>query len=182
MIELYSSSVCEQGIRLITSSLRRVPLDSLPPMVKSLNYLNNILARSEATRAGAQEAILLNHRGLVAECSGDNLFLLREGRCATPPISAGILPGITRGAVIEISRDQLKLPFAEADCSLYDLYSAEEVFLTGTGAEVIGVTEIDGRKIGSGRTGHWTREIQKLYKKMTRSTGVPFGEFAESRI
>ncbi|MBI2070026.1 MAG: branched-chain-amino-acid transaminase [Elusimicrobia bacterium] len=175
-IELYPEFVYEQGIRLITSSLRRTPVECLSPSVKSLNYLNNILARAEAARADAQEAILLNMQGYVAECSGDNIFYLKKGRVVTPPVSAGILPGVTRQVVMELLKEQLRVPLMENLFTTFDLYQAEEAFITGTGAEIIGVSEIDGRKIGAGKPGKFTREVEKLFRQVTAGTGTPVYE------
>lgn len=181
-IELYPETVYEAGIRLATVSLRRMPNDCLSPSIKSLNYLNNILARAEAARCGAQEAILLNKEGYVAECSGDNIFYLKGGQFFTPLVSAGALAGITRACAMEIVKTQLRHPMLETLFTVNDLYKAEEVFLTGTGAEIIGVIEIDGKKIGNGKPGKWTREIQKLYRKMAQTTGVPIDEPASSAV
>lgn len=178
-IELFPNSVYEHGIRLITSSLRRTPHECLSPNVKSLNYLNNVLARAEAARAGAQEAILLNLQGYVAECSGDNIFYLKKGEIVTPPVAAGILPGITRAAVMELLHDPMGIPVHERLFSLYDLYQADEVFLTGTGAEIIGVTDIDGRRIGNGKPGRLTRDVEKVFRDHAQSQGAP--AYEESR-
>ncbi|MBI4368923.1 MAG: branched-chain-amino-acid transaminase [Elusimicrobia bacterium] len=175
-IELYPDFVYEQGMRLVTSALRRTPNQTLPPAIKSLNYLNNILARAEAARAGAEEAILLNSEGYVAECSGDNIFYLKKGIAVTPPLYAGILPGITRAAAIEILQRQLRVPVKEELFGVVDLYQADEVWITGTGAEIIGIKEIDGRKIKDGRVGRLTKNLVKLYRGMTTSTGTPVYE------
>jgi len=180
-IELYPEAVYVRGIDLVTSSLRRVPSDSLSPAVKSLNYLNNILARAEATRAGAQEAILLNHQGLVAECSGDNIFHVRAGVVTTPPVWAGILEGVTRSAVIELLRGPLKTTLLEDNFTTLQLYTSDEVFLTGTGAEVVPVHSIDGRVIGSGKPGPLTARLMKAFRELTRNTGVPVYEKTPAR-
>lgn len=172
-IELFAQEVYERGIHLITSSLRRTPHVCLSPAIKSLNYLNNILARAEAGRANAQEAILLNMEGYVTECSGDNIFYAQNGAVYTPPIAAGLLPGITRATVIEIVRKQIKLPLQESLFPVINLYQADEVFVTGTGAEIIGVSEIDRHKIGPGKPGKLTRHIEKLYQELTRRSGTP---------
>ncbi|MEK7287904.1 MAG: branched-chain-amino-acid transaminase [Elusimicrobiota bacterium] len=175
-IELFPASVYEHGIKLITSSMRRTPHECLPPNIKSLNYLNNILARAEASRAGAQEAILLNLQGCVAECSGDNIFYLKKGEVVTPPVSAGILSGITRAAVMEILRDTMGVPISENLFTVFDLYQADEVFLTGTGAEIIGVIDVDARKIGNGKPGRMTRDLEKLFHEHALVHGVPVYE------
>jgi len=171
-IALFPESVYEQGLKVITSSLRRTPHQCLSPNVKSLNYLNNIMAKNEAARAGAQEAILLNMEGYVAECSGDNIFYLKEGKVITPPLWAGILPGVTRAVAIEILKGKFRVPVREDLFTTFDLYTAEEVFVTGTGAEIIAVVEIDGRKIASGKPGKLTRQLQEAYRELTQTTGV----------
>ncbi|MEK6544522.1 MAG: branched-chain-amino-acid transaminase [Elusimicrobiota bacterium] len=171
-IALFPEEVYDKGIRLITSSLRRTPHDTLSPSIKSLNYLNNILARAESIRADAQEAILLNHQGYVTECSGDNIFCIKAGVVMTPPIHAGILPGITRATVIELLRTKMKTTVSETMLTLTDLYSSEEVFLTGTGAEIIGVVEIDRQRIGDGKPGRLTRQIEDAYNQLTQISGA----------
>ncbi|MBI4669627.1 MAG: branched-chain-amino-acid transaminase [Elusimicrobia bacterium] len=171
-IELFPEFVYEQGIKLVTSSLRRTPHQCLSPNIKSLNYLNNILARAEAARAGAQEALLLNMEGYVAECSGDNIFYLKKGLVKTPPVWAGILPGVTRQTVIDLLRDQLKITVAEDLFTVPDLYQAEEVFVTGTGAEIIGVAEIDERKIKTGKPGKLTKDLTRLYREYASTNGT----------
>lgn len=175
-ITLYPEAVYEDGLRVITSSLRRTPHQCLSPNIKSLNYLNNIMAKAEAVRAGCQEAILLNTEGFVAECSGDNIFYLKKGKVTTPPVWAGILPGITRECVMELLRTKFRIPVREEIFTVFDLYNAEEVFVTGTGAELIGVVEIDGRKIGNGKPGKLTGELQKTYRELTQTTGTPVYE------
>ncbi|MBI4064518.1 MAG: branched-chain-amino-acid transaminase [Elusimicrobia bacterium] len=177
-IDLFPAQVYEQGMKLITSSLRRTPHDVLSPSIKSLNYLNNILARAEAARANAHEAILLNKEGYVAECSGDNIFFLRKGTVYTPPLWAGILHGITRQTVIDLLKITLKMPVKEDVFTVFDLYGAQEVFITGTGAEIVGIVEIDGRKIGNGKPGRLTRDLEKLYRQVASTTGVPVYENA----
>ena len=149
----------------------------LNPAIKSLNYLNNILAKIECIRAGVPECIMLNDQGLVAECSGDNLFIyLRgydgKGQLRTPPTSSGGLEGITRHAVMQIAKE-LDIDCAERDISLVDVYSAEESFLTGTAAEVVAMTKLDDREIGSGKPGEVTRRISERYRQLTRSEGTP---------
>ena len=172
-IELYPEEFYNTGLTLITSTIRQKGLDQVTPSVKSLNYLANILARAEATAAGAQEAILLNAQGHVSECSGDNIFFVKNGRIYTPPTSAGILVGITRQVVMELAADKLKNPVQVRNFPRADLYSADEVFLTGTGAEVIAGVKIDGRVIGSGVAGPITKQLTKLFREYANSTGTP---------
>jgi branched-chain amino acid aminotransferase len=175
-IELYPESVYTRGLDVITSSWRRPGPDMLNPAVKSLNYINNILARAQATRAGAQEAILLNAQGHVAECSGDNIFYYRKGVVVTPPVSSGILEGITRDAVLALLKDRLEVPVREELFTLVQLLGAEEVFLTGTGAEVVPVHSIDGVTIGDGKPGTLTSRLMKAFKEHVRSAGTPVYE------
>ncbi|MBI4055028.1 MAG: branched-chain-amino-acid transaminase [Elusimicrobia bacterium] len=172
-IELYPPSFYEKGLELITAHIRRTPHECLSPNIKSLNYLNNILAKNTAVRAGAQEAILLNLAGYVAECAGDNIFFLKDRRVWTPPVWAGILEGITRRTAIDLVREKLKLPVQEDPFTLFQLYGAEEVFVTGTGAEILGAVKIDGRIIGNGKPGPFTQRLTALYRELTRATGTP---------
>ncbi len=146
-LKLIGDEARTQGIKVIIASTRRLALDGLDPRIKSLNYLNNILARIEANNAGADEAILLNRQGGVAEGSAENLFIVRKGTLVTPPVSEGALEGITRQTVIELAM-ATAIPVSEAVLAPYDLYTAEECFLTGSGAEMIPVREVDGRRIG----------------------------------
>lgn len=179
-IALYPESVYKKGLELVTSSLRRLSPDMLSPSIKSLNYLNNILARAEATRAGAQEAILLNQQGHVAECSGDNIFFLRDGKLYTPPVWAGILEGVTRNVVMELAR-QKGIEVVEDIFTPFELYRAEEVFVTGTGAEVISAVKIDGRLIGNGQPGPVTQSLIQAFREYANSHGTPIYEAAETR-
>ncbi|MBI5631387.1 MAG: branched-chain-amino-acid transaminase [Elusimicrobia bacterium] len=179
-IELYPEAYYEKGLELITSTFRQKGPDQLTPSVKSLNYLTNILAREQATRVGAQEAILLNSEGYVTECSGDNIFHIKAGRIYTPPSHAGILDGITRQVVIELSREKLGIAVCEEMFSPFELYRADEVFLTGTGAEVIAAVKIDGRVIGGGVAGPVTKKITALFREYARSVGTPVYE--ESKV
>ncbi len=172
-IELYPQAYYEKGLDLVVSTIRQRGPDQLPAQIKSLNYLANILARSEATRAGAHEAILLNHEGYVTECTGDNIFFVRDGRIFTPPVSAGILEGITRQAIIEICRDDLNNPVVESLFTPAEIFRAQEVFLSGTGAEVIGAVKIDGHLIGNGQPGPLTRKIVSLFRAYAGASGVP---------
>jgi branched-chain amino acid aminotransferase len=145
---------------------------ALNPAIKSLNYLNNILAKIEAINGGCEEAIMLNAQGFVSECTGDNLFVVKGTNLFTPPLSAGALYGITRATVIDLAR-QGGLTVSEPDLTRYDLFNADECFLTGTGAEIIAVVKIDGRVIGKGRPGPTTARLIKRYQELTQSTGEP---------
>ena len=163
-IQLYPAEYYAKGISVITSSLRRVGLDCLDPRIKSLNYLNNILARMEAQRAGCLEAIILNREGYVAECSGDNVFVVRGGVLHTPSAEYGALDGITKRIVIGIAHD-LGIKTVEGALAQYDLYTSEECFLTGTGAEIMPVISIDGRVIGDGTPGQLTKMLISAFRK-----------------
>ncbi|PIR16014.1 MAG: branched-chain-amino-acid transaminase [Elusimicrobia bacterium CG11_big_fil_rev_8_21_14_0_20_64_6] len=175
-IELYPEEFYEKGLTVITSTIRQKGLDQVTPGVKSLNYLANILARAEATAAGAQEAILLNATGHVSECSGDNLFFIKNGKIFTPPTSAGILVGVTRNVVMELCEKKLGVKVIERNFPRYELYSADEVFLTGTGAEVIAAVKIDGRVIGTGVAGQTTKTLVKHFREYANSSGTPVYE------
>jgi branched-chain amino acid aminotransferase len=164
---IYRPEVYEHGMRAIVSSVTRNLPNALPPRIKSLNYLNNILAKIEAHNAGVDEAIMLNHLGYVAEATADNLFIVRSGQLQTPPTSAGILEGITRGHVIRLAREA-GIEVVEKNLERMDLYSADEVFLTGTAAEIVPVVEIDRRRIGSGQPGPITRQLMASYSRLVR--------------
>jgi len=159
----YPTEVYERGIRVIVASARRNETSPLA-RIKSVNYLDNLLAREESRHAGADEALLLNTRGLLAEASTANLFIARDGGLATPPISDGALPGITRGAVLELARDA-GIAAREASLTLDDLYQASEAFLTNAIAGVLPVVSVDGQKVGSGKPGELTRRVRLLYEK-----------------
>ena len=163
-IRLYPEEFYSKGISLITSSFRRTPLDSLDTRIKSLNYLNNVLAKAEAVRAGYPEALILNHNGRIAECSGDNIFIVKKGRCITPHVVEGALEGITRGFVIK-KAIEMSIDCEEGFLTLYDLFTADECFLTGTAAEIVPVVEVDKRKIGEGIPGPITAQFHNEYKK-----------------
>ncbi len=178
-IELYPEAYYEKGLELVTSTFRQKGADQLTPSVKSLNYLPNILARAEATRVGAQEAILLNGEGYVTECTGDNLFLVRDGRIYTPPTHAGILEGVTREVAIELARDRMGLEVVEEMFTRFEVYRAQEVFLTGTGAEVVPAVKVDGRAIGTGHPGPVTRKLISVFREYARSTGTAIYEEAK---
>ena len=170
-IKLYPKEFYENGLMLITSAFRRNTADSTPPQVKSLNYLNNIMAKLEANRAGAAEAIFLNYQGYVVEATADNLFIIRDGVIYTPPISDGALPGINREVVIELA-PKVGLECKETHLTLYDLYSADECLLTGTAARVVPVTTIDGRAIGDGKPGPVTQQVMQACAELCSSDGV----------
>jgi branched-chain amino acid aminotransferase len=160
---------------MVTATHRKSPSDSLNPRVKSLNYLNQILARLEANLAGADEALMLNHEGYVCECSADNVFVVRDGEVWTPPAHLGILRGVTRDTVLEIARE-LGIPAFERTFTLHDVYTADEVFLTGTGAEIGPVVWVDGRVIGSGTPGPVTQRLLEAYRERTAREGTPVYE------
>jgi branched-chain amino acid aminotransferase len=166
-IELYPKEMYEKGMSIITATVTRCHPNSLPPRVKSLNYLNNILAKIEAIEAGVPEAIMLNQEGNVAECTGDNIFIVRAGQVQTPQTSDGILEGITREVVMRLCK-RLSIPCIEKTLQRHDLYIADECFLTGTAAEVIAVTKIDGRPVGAGEVGPITRKLIDAFKRYVR--------------
>jgi branched-chain amino acid aminotransferase len=172
-ISLYPEELYEKGIDVITVSTRRIKQDSLSPNIKSLNYLNNILAKMEAIRSGGMEAIMLNAEGYVVECTGDNIFLIKAGVLYTPPGSEGALIGITRDAVIELAKNKLKIPVREERISIYNVYTSDECFLTGTAAEIIPVVSADSREIADGKPGKTTVKLIKEFKNLTRLTGTP---------
>jgi len=167
-ISLYPAELYQKGLEIVTVSVARNHPAALSPRIKSLNYLNNILAKIEGLQAGCIEALMLNHKGEVAECTGDNIFLVRQGRVLTPPIDAGILEGITRDAVIGLARD-MGLNALEVPLTKHDVYIADECFLTGTAAEVIAVVKVDSRKIGCGTPGPITRDLKERFHKLARS-------------
>jgi branched-chain amino acid aminotransferase len=171
-IQLYPEELYDRGLDIVTVSTTRNLVNAVNPAIKSLNYLNNVLAKIEAINAGCEEAIMLNQEGYVAECTGDNLFLIRGRRLLTPPLSAGALYGITRGAVMELARE-MELEVGEPNLTRYDVFCADECFLTGTAAELIPVVKVDGRVIGSGKPGPLTNELKKRFHTLTRSTGEP---------
>ncbi len=166
-IALYPKEMYENGLSLITSSYRRPNPDVLCQQVKSLNYLNSISAKMEAVQQGAGEALMLNQRGNVAECTGDNIFIVTGGTVVTPPVTEGALGGITRHAVMDICAE-LGIPCEEKVINRFDVLSADECFLTGTAAEVIAVSSLDGRSIGTGHAGPVTGRILARYQQMVR--------------
>ncbi len=166
-IELYPPELYAKGLSVITATVVRTHANSLSPRVKSLNYLNNILAKIEAIDAGASEAILLNHEGNVAEGSGDNIFVVQDGQVLTPTTTDGVLEGITRATIMRLCQ-QLDIPCKERSIQRHDLYIADECFLTGSGAEVIAVTKIDGREIGDGKPGPITGKLLQTFHRHVR--------------
>ncbi len=172
-ITLYPKKFYERGLKIVTAKTRRNLPQAVNPKIKSLNYLNNILAKIDATDAGTEEAIMLTHDGFVAECTGDNIFIVDNETLITPPTGIGALDGITRDSVIKIARKK-KMRFKERMLILKDLYRADECFLTGTAAEIIPVTKIDGNKIGDGRPGSVTRELLRAFRELTKTYGVRY--------
>ncbi len=166
-IAMYPPEMYEQGMPVIISSVTRNHPNAMPPRIKSLNYLNNILGKIEAHDAGVPEAIMLNHLGYVAEATGDNIFIVRQGQLQTPPTSAGILEGITRNTIIRLAR-QAGIEVVEKNLVRLDLYSADECFLTGTGAQVVPVTSIDKRPVGHGEVGPITKQLMEAYQALVR--------------
>lgn len=167
-IALYPKEHYENGLSIITSSTRRPTPAALSPQVKSLNYLNNIMAKVEATRAGVLEALMLNEQGNVAECTGDNIFIVKNGIVYTPFVADGCLDGITRGVVLDIC-GELGITAIEKTLNRFDIMCADECFLTGTAAEVIPVTDLDGRKIGEGKPGPVFARILNSYQNLTKA-------------
>jgi branched-chain amino acid aminotransferase len=171
-ISLYPEEYYSKGLAIITCATRRPAPAALMPQVKSLNYLNNIMAKVEAIQSGAMEAVMLNEQGYVAECTGDNLFLLKNGKLLTPPVSDGALDGVTRRVILELA-DQLGIPWAEQTLTRYDIFVADECFLTGTAAEVIPVIALDRRPIGEGVPGPLTAKFITAFRALANSTGTP---------
>ncbi|MHC1748412.1 MAG: branched-chain-amino-acid transaminase [Cellulosilyticaceae bacterium] len=170
-IKLYKEELYKKGMPIITAAQRRNKATVVDPQIKSLNYLNNILAKIEANRAGASEALMLNHDGIVAECTGDNIFIVKEGVIYTPPIHVGILDGITRRAIMEVA-NELGYQVVEKEFTLFNVYNADECFLTGTAAEAIPVTSVDGRIVGDGLAGPITTAILRAFKEYANSCGT----------
>lgn len=172
-IVLYDNELYSKGVDIITVPTTRNLPEAVNPGIKSLNYLNNILAKIEATNAGFCDAVMLNHQGYVAECSGANIFIIKDGNLFTPPTYVGALNGITRGAIIDASR-KLRIPFEERILTRHDLFNACECFLTGTAAEIVPVVKIDGRVIGNGGPGEITRRLTKGFRDLTKTDGVRY--------
>jgi branched-chain amino acid aminotransferase len=167
-IALYPAELYKTGLKLITASTIRNHSAALSPRIKSLNYLNNILAKIEGTDGGTVEALMLNHKGEVAECTGDNIFIVKNGDLKTPPPEAGILEGITRNTVMQLARDA-GIDVSETNMVRHDIITADECFLTGTAAEVIAVVSLDGRQIGTGSPGPITRDLCDRFQSFARS-------------
>lgn len=171
-IQLYPPSFYQKGMEIITVPTLRNLHSAVNPAIKSLNYLNNILAKIEANNAGCEEAVMLNALGFVAEGTGDNLFIVKRGELITPPLYAGALYGITRATVLDLAREA-GVRVMETNLTRYDLFNADECFMTGTGAEIVPVVKIDGRVIGSGRPGRLTRRLEDAYHALTKVSGEP---------
>src|ERR1017187_2377916 len=174
-IQVYPAELYARGMDFVTVPTVRNLHSALNPAIKSLNYLNNILAKIEANNAGVEEAVMLNAEGFVAECTADNLFIVKDGKLFTPPLSAGALYGITRQTVMELAA-QLGVPVSEPNLTRYDLFNADEFFLTGTGAEIVPVVKIDGRVVGTGRPGKITKRLVTEYHSLTKVSGEPIYE------
>jgi branched-chain amino acid aminotransferase len=170
-LSLYPKEFYDNGLRIITVPTRRNLVEATNPNIKSLNYLNNILAKIEAINGGVEEAILLNQEGYVAECTGDNIFIIKNGCLLTPPAYMGILNGITRNTVMDLAR-QNNISVSDAVLTRYDLYTADECFLTGTGAELVPVIEIDKRIIGTGKVGKMTLELISYFREFVKMNGA----------
>ncbi len=169
-IALYPEKFYRNGLEIVTAKTRRNLTTALDPKIKSLNYLNNILAKIDAIKAGTEEAIMLSYNDYVAECTGDNIFMVKDGKLITPPTDVGALEGITRDAVLEVA-GSANVRFEEKMLRLEDLYNADEVFLTGTAAEIIPVTAIDKKQIGAGKPGPITMRLLDEFKKLTKTDG-----------
>ncbi len=165
-IQLYPKAIYEKGLEIVTVATQRNVPEALNPQIKSLNYLNNILAKIEAVNAGYQEALMLSHSGYVTECTGENVFLVKGNQLLTPPPYIGVLKGITRDVAMDLGQ-RMGLDVKEDLLTRHDLYNADEVFLTGTAAEIIPVSKIDGRKIGLGKRGKITQRLQEDYHALT---------------
>jgi len=171
-IQLYPPELYHRGMEIVTVPTTRNLHNAVNPAIKSLNYLNNILAKIEANNAGCEEAVMLNAEGFVSECTGDNIFIIKEGQLSTPPLSAGALYGITRRVVMEIAEES-GYRVAEPNLTRHDLFNADECFLTGTGAEIVPIVKIDGRVIGDGKPGTITQKLVGQYHALTKVSGEP---------
>lgn len=171
-IKLYPQELYDNGMEIVTIPTRRNVPDALNPKIKSLNYLNNILAKIEAARAGVMEALMLNTEGYVCECTGDNIFIVKDGRVVTPPTYLGALDGVTRRVIMEICRDT-GIECSEQPFTRHDVFVADECFLTGTAAEIIPVTKLDGRPIGTGKPGPLTKRLIEEFRKRVTVEGTP---------
>jgi branched-chain amino acid aminotransferase len=171
-IQLYPEEYYTNGLAIVTCATRRPAPAALMPQVKSLNYLNNVMAKVEAIQAGAMEALMLNEQGYVSECTGDNIFLLKNGTLLTPPVADGALDGVTRHVILQLA-DQLGIPWKEQTLTRYDIFISDECFLTGTAAEVIPVIALDRRPIGDGKPGPLTLRFIEAFRALANSTGTP---------
>jgi len=172
-ITLYPKTFYDNGLKIVTATTKRNLPQALNPKIKSLNYLNNILAKIDAIKSGTEEAIMLTYNDYVAECTGDNIFMVKSGELITPPVDIGALEGITRDAVISLAQ-KIDIPFYEKMLKMDDLYGADEVFLTGTAAEIIPVVSIDDRRIGNGKPGETTLRLLAEFRKLTKTDGVRY--------
>jgi branched-chain amino acid aminotransferase len=170
-ISLYPQEHYDNGLNIVTVPTRRINPAALPPTIKSLNYLNNILGKIEAKQFGALEAIMLNDQGYIAECTADNIFIVHKGEIITPAASQGALKGITRGTIVDVAQE-LGIPLRESNMTRYDVWCADECFLTGTGAEVIPVVKLDGRVIGAGKPGPITQRVLASFRKRVLTEGT----------
>ena len=171
-IQVYPAELYARGMDIVTVPTVRNLHSAVNPAIKSLNYLNNILAKIEANNAGVEEAVMLNAEGFVSECTADNLFIIKHGALFTPPLYAGALYGITRGTVMALA-EQMGVKVSEPNLTRYDLFNADECFLTGTGAEIMPVIKIDGRVIGTGKPGALTLKLTEKYHALTKVSGEP---------
>jgi branched-chain amino acid aminotransferase len=170
-ISLYPKEHYDNGLAIVTVPTRRISPAALPPTIKSLNYLNNILGKIEAKQFGALEAIMLNDQGYVAECTADNVFIVHKGEILTPSASQGALKGVTRGTIFDIATE-IGVPLREVNMTRYDVWCADECFLTGTGAEVIPVSKLDGREIGTGKPGPITQKVLASFRRRVLVEGT----------
>ncbi|MCF7873958.1 MAG: branched-chain-amino-acid transaminase [Candidatus Omnitrophica bacterium] len=172
-ISLFPNKLYKEGMEIITVPTVRNLCEAVNPQIKSLNYLNNVLAKVEAINSGHQEGLMLDHLGYVAECTGENIFVVKQGELFTPPQCMGTLRGITRDTVLDISK-KLKIPAHEHVLTRHEFYISDESFLTGTAAEIVPVVRVDGRKIGTGRPGKITKRIMEEFQKITKTDGVKY--------
>ncbi|EJS61829.1 MULTISPECIES: branched-chain-amino-acid transaminase [Bacillus] len=178
-LKLFPQEFYDNGLSVVSVASRRNTPDALDPRIKSMNYLNNVLVKIEAAQAGVLEALMLNQQGYVCEGSGDNVFVVKDGKVLTPPSYLGALEGITRNSVIELC-ERLNIPCEERPFTRHDVYVADEVFLTGTAAELIPVVKVDSREIGDGKPGSVTKQLTEEFKKLTRERGVRVPGLTES--
>jgi branched-chain amino acid aminotransferase len=171
-IHVYAPDLYAHGVKVVTSATRQVSHESIDPRIKSLNYVKNVLAKLDALHAGAHEAIMLNAEGFIAECTADNIFVVRRGGVLTPAPHDGALEGITREAVLRLAAAH-GIAAAEARLTRYDVYTADECFVTGTGAELMPVVELDGRRIGTGKPGPVTQRLTEAFHALVRTDGKP---------